>query len=538
MSHRDPRHQQTPGDPSRTESGNDFGKTEPGKHSAETEPGNDSGKKLWGGRFATPVDPDVDAFTRSFGFDHVLAQSDVLASLAHARMLFERQVLDESAAHAILSGLAGMLLDLKSGALAPTGDFEDVHAWLESTLTERIGDAARRLHTGRSRNDQVAVALRLWLREQLRTLVAEVVALAGQFLDTAVKHIDTALPGYTHLQRGQPVSLAHHLLAFFWMFEADGRRLRGAHASAGTCPLGAGALAGTPHDIDPHRSAELLGFERVFANSMFAVADRDYVVEASFACALLQVHLSRWAEEVVLWTTREMGFAELDDSVAKGSSIMPQKKNPEPAEILRGKAGRSIGDLVAHLVQLKGLPLTYNSDLQEDKEALFDSMATAAGSVRVARALERGLRYRPERMAEALRGGFVTATDLADALVKRGSTFRDAHEQTGAAVKLAEQRGVELWELSLGDLKSVCPSADQAIFSQLDPRASLHAHDSAGGPAPVRVKEQIEAAKAALRNLERWCHKAAIPPILEAHRSGTLLASPSGRSTRELESSP
>ena len=475
--------------------------------------GTGNSSKLWGGRFDGDVDQEVDRFTRSFGFDHVLAPWDVLASCAHARMLTERGVLSDEDGLAIQQGLAGMLEDLASGELVAEGDFEDVHAWLESTLTARIGEAGRRLHTGRSRNDQVAVALRLWLRDQLRSAADELHQLANAFLQRAGEFTHVALPGYTHLQRGQPVSLAHHLLAFFWMFEADVQRLRRAHDAAGTSPLGAAALAGTPHDIDPEMSAELLGFERTFPNSMFAVADRDYVVETSYACALTMVHLSRWAEEVILWSTREVGFVKLDDAVAKGSSIMPQKKNPEPAEILRGKTGRVVGDLVAHLVQLKGLPLTYNSDLQEDKEALFDAVRTLRASLRVALSLERGLHYQPDAMAAALRGGYVTATDLADLLVSKGATFRDAHEQTGAAVRLAEEQGCELWELDLEALRSVCPLADEQTAAALEPSASLAAHRSAGGPAPERVAEQIDQAKAALKEHAVWLRADARSPL-------------------------
>lgn len=473
------------------------------------------GPKLWGGRFTGEVDPEVDRFTRSFAFDRVLAPYDLIASFAHAVMLTERGVLDGETGHRIQAGLAEMLSDLDSGRLEVQGDFEDIHAWIEHTLTQRIGDAGKRLHTGRSRNDQVAVAQRLWLREHTKAVLEEALLLGEQLVETAGQHLQTALPGYTHLQRGQPVSLAHHLLAYVWMLDADASRLRRAHQAAGTSPLGAGALAGTTFDIDPERSRELLGFERTFPNSMFAVADRDYVVETSFACALLQVHLSRWAEEVVLWTSSEVGFAELDDSVAKGSSIMPQKKNPEPAEVLRGKTGRVIGDLVAHLVQLKGLPLTYNSDLQEDKEALFDAVATASGSLRVARALEHGLRFNTARMEDALIGGFVTATDLADALVRRGASFRDAHEQTGAAVRLAEERACELWELPLDQLQAVCPGADAEIFSALEPMASLEAHASPGGPAPSQVAVQLEQARGALNQHRSWLNGLEPMPVMK-----------------------
>ncbi len=481
------------------------------------------GDKLWGGRFSGRVDPQIERFTCSFPFDRRLALDDLVGSLAHARMLAERGILGPADGRAVLEGLAGLIDDVESGELEVDGVDEDIHSWIERSLSERIGDPAKRLHTARSRNDQVGTALRLFARRQVSGLQAELVALGSVLLERASEHLDTVLPGYTHLQRGQPVSLAHHLLAHFWAIEADGRRLIRCHEAAGTSPLGAGALAGTPHPIDPERSTELLGFSRTFANSMFAVADRDYVVELSFTCSLLLVHLSRWAEEIVLWTSSEFGFAKLSDAIAKGSSIMPQKRNPEPAEILRGKAGRGLGDLVAHLVQLKGLPLTYNSDLQEDKEALFDVVDTANGSLATSRVLASGLLFDPDAMRQALYGSFVTATDLADWLVVRGVPFRSAHEQTGLAVKKAEELESELWELPLEALQECVPLADESVYEVLAPEKSLRAHRSAGGPAPERVREQLERARGQLDELTAWCELQTEPPVLSLHRDGKLL---------------
>ena len=479
--------------------------------------------KLWGGRFEGGVAPEIDRFTRALGFDRRLARWDLIGSLAHARMLWEQGILTRADAEAVLAGLAAILAELERGELVVEGEDEDVHSWIERTLIARIGDPGRRVHTGRSRNDQTAVALRLWVRAATVEVVSSLVGLIEVLLAQAAEHRDVVLPGYTHLQRGQPVTLAHHLLAHAWSLDADAARFERARATAGDSPLGAGALAGTPHPIDPARSAELLGLERVFRNSMHAVADRDYVLEASFAAALLMVHLSRWAEEVVLWSSSEFGFVALSDSVAKGSSLMPQKRNPEPAELLRGKSGRVIGDLVAHLVQLKGLPLTYNSDLQEDKEALFDALDTARESLVAGRALAAGLRYRSERMRSALEGGYVTATDLADALVRRGVPFRLAHQRTGQVVRLAEDRELELWQLPPGEVLAICPELSAEDLAVLAPAASVEAHRSPGGPAPERVAEQLDAAQQALDHWRSWIEGIAEPPVAKAAREGRLL---------------
>jgi argininosuccinate lyase len=479
---------------------------------------------MWGGRFGAPPDPRIRAFTRSFPFDRRLVRWDLVGSLAHARMLLEVGVLDRESGEAILQGLAGMLRDVETGALRVEGEDEDVHSWIERTLAERIGEPARRLHTARSRNDQVATTLRLYVREAAERVVEHLLEVVEVWLDQAQEHLETVLPGYTHLQRAQPTTLAHHLLAHAWALLQDADRFRRVHRVSGISPLGAGALATSPYPVRPERTAELLGFEGIFPNSMHAVADRDYVLEALFACAVLQVHLSRWAEEVVLWTTQEFGFASLDDSVAGGSSLMPQKKNPEAAELIRGKAGRAIGALTAVLVALKGLPLTYNSDLQEDKEPLFDALDTVSGSLQAAAVLARGVRYHPDRMRTALHGGFLTATDLADYLVRRGVPFRTAHERAGRAVREAEGRRVELWELPLEVLRSCCPEVGGDVSEVLSPEGSVHARTVAGGPAPHRVVEQLERARAVVEGVRRWRRSCAPPPIYTAYREGRLLA--------------
>ncbi|MFQ5678079.1 MAG: argininosuccinate lyase [Gemmatimonadota bacterium] len=481
------------------------------------------GETLWGGRFASPLHPAIRAFTTSLPFDRRLVRHDLIGSLAHVRMLMEREILDREAARVILEGLSGMLWEVEEGGLRVEGEDEDVHSWIERTLCERVGPAGGGLHTARSRNDQTGTALRLYLREALRDVVLRILALEEVWLARADEHRESWMPGYSHLQRGQPVSLAHHLLAHVWALLADGRRLRAAHGSAGLSPLGAGALAGTSHPIDAARSAALLGFDAMYPNAQLAVADRDYVAEAVFACALVMVHLSRWAEEVVLWATAEFGFLSLEDAVAQGSSLMPQKRNPEAAEILRGKCGRVAGDLATLLVVMKGLPLSYDSDLQEDKEALFDALDTAAGSLRAAAVLAGGIRYRTDRLAAALHEGHLTATELADHLVGRGVPFRTAHEQAGRAVREAEGRGAELWELSREALRASCPEAGDDVLEVLSPEASARARRSPGGPAPERVEEQLAAARKAAEELGSWAEGLEPPPIYRAHQEGRLL---------------
>jgi len=481
-------------------------------------------RKLWGGRFERELDPDIHRFTSSLAFDRRLVRHDLVGSLAHARMLRETGVLSPDDGAAILSGLSSLLTALEEGRLAVEGDDEDVHSWIERELFGRVGEPAGRLHTARSRNDQTATALRLFAREAIEQIVEALLALEETWLTAARAHRETWMPGYTHLQRAQPVSLAHHLLAHFWSIAADRRRFERAHAGAGISPLGAAALAGTPHPIKPGRTARLLGFEEVFANSIHAVADRDFAVEAAFACALTAVHLSRWAEEVVLWTSQEFGFAFLDDSVAKGSSLMPQKRNPEPAELVRGKAGRVIGDLTALLVLLKGLPLAYDSDLQEDKEAVFDALDTTRACLEATRRVSAGLVFDRERLSGALARGHATATDLADHLVGRGVPFRTAHEQAGRAVREAEKRGVSLAGLPLEVLRSLCPDAGADVAAFLSPERSVRSRRSEGGPAPEAVSTQIGLAEREIEAARAWLERREAPPIYRAHREGRLVS--------------
>jgi argininosuccinate lyase len=479
------------------------------------------GTALWGGRFATGLDPEILEFTGSLSFDARLVRHDLIASLAHARMLLETQIVGREDAEAILDGLAGLLSEIEEGSLTVTGPDEDIHTWIERTLHERIGPAAGRLHTARSRNDQVSAAMRLYVIEATDGLTELAASLLGRWHSKAKQHVDSWMPGYTHLQRAQPVSLAHHLLAHFWAVEADVRRLQTVRERASVSPLGAAALAGTRHPIDPHRTAELLGLRRVYANSLFAVADRDFVVEAVFACALLVLHLGRWAEEIVLWTSSEFGFAELADSLAQGSSLMPQKKNPEAAELLRGKGGRLIGDLTGLLAVLKGLPFSYNSDLQEDKEPLFDAFDTAGAGLSAAERLANGIRFDIARMRAALDSGFVTATDLADILAQRGLPFREAHRLAGLAVREAEERGCQLWELD-PDVATLPPEIDAEVLGATRPDRAGGGRVSFGSPAPEQVERQLELAAESLEGVRETLGSHVSPPIYRAYRAGGL----------------
>ena len=481
-------------------------------------------EELWGGRFQSSLDPAVRRFTGSLGFDRRLVRHDLVGSMAHARSAWEAGVLEDDDAAAILSGLSEILADLEAGRLDVTGEDEDVHSWLERTLAERIGPTAGRLHTGRSRNDQTSAALRLWTRDALEERAAETARLVEAFCDRAADHVESWMPGYTHLQRAQPVSLAHHLLAHARALLQDGRRLRDVHRSAGVSPLGAGAVAGTSHPIDPRRTARLLGFEETFGNSLHAVADRDYVAEACFAGCLLLGHLSRWAEELVLWSSREFGFVELDDAVAQGSSLMPQKKNPEAAELLRARGSRAAGRLAGLLSTLQRLPLAYHSDLQEDKEPLFDVLDSARDGLGVAGVLLHGCRFRTDRLASALEEGFPEATRLADLLVERGVPFREAHRRVGRAVLAAEERGCSLPELPDGVLSELLPELGEANLEELRPDRLVRANDGPGGPAPGRVREQLEASRERADALRAWAEGREPPPVLRAHREGSLLA--------------
>ena len=445
---------------------------------------------LWGGRFTEPTDALVERLNASVGFDQRLYREDLAGSVAHVRMLAATGIVPADAAARIEAGLRELRRDLDAGAFTWRQDREDVHLNLEAALADRIGPDAGRLHTARSRNDQVALDLRLWLREAFLDRALDALTLCDALLDQAHGSAEVVLSGYTHLQRAQPVTLAHHLHAYVAMLLRDVSRLLDAHDRANTLPLGSGALAGTPHPIDRTQVAATLGFPRVTENSLDAVSDRDAAVELLSTGALAMSHLSRLGEELCLWMSQEFRYVTLPDAFCTGSSIMPQKKNPDVAELVRGKSGRVTGNLVSLLMTLKGLPLAYNKDLQEDKEPLFDTSDTLRDCLTALARIISGATFHADRMLQSLRDGFVLATDVADALVAAGLPFREAHHRVGALVKQCASRGVPLESLTEGEWRPFAPELTLASWSAaLDPLVSLSRRDQPGSPAPRRARE-------------------------------------------------
>ena len=456
-------------------------------------------RPLWSGRFDGAPDEAMRAFTGSLALDRPIARHDVRGSIAHARMLGRRGVIAESDARTIVAGLERILAEIDDGTFpGVSADAEDIHTAVEHRLREIAGDVAGKLHTARSRNDQVALDLRLFAIESLGTLDAAVLALARALHARAQDEVDTVMPGYTHLQRAQPVSLAHHLLAHVEALRRDRERIAEARERAAVSPLGAGALAGVPYPIDPREPAHELGFERTFRNSIDAVADRDFIADLAYVAALAAVHASRLAEEIVLWTTAEFGFAELADSHATGSSIMPQKKNPDVAELARGRAGRVLGDLVAVLTTLKGLPLAYDSDLQEQRVPLYDAVEVASAFGALASVIE-GLRFDRDAMRRATERGMLGATDLADHLAKRGVPFREAHEIVGRIVRERLTAGKDLGGMTIAELRAFDSRFEPSAIDEARPERSMGSRSSPGGTAPERVREALVEAARALR---------------------------------------
>ena len=444
--------------------------------------------QLWSGRFDQPLDALVKRFTASVAFDHRLAQHDIRGSRAHARMLAARGILSRRDLAAIQRGLQKIEREISGGKFSWSQDAEDVHLNIERRLVELVGDAGKRLHTARSRNDQVATDVRLWLRDAIDRIAALLKALQGALLDQAERHAATVMPGFTHLQVAQPVTFGHHLLAYFEMFERDRERLRDCRRRVNRLPLGAAALAGTTFPIDRARVARELDFEAVAANSIDAVSDRDFAIEFAACASLMMMHLSRFAEEVVLWMNPRFAFVRLPDRFCTGSSIMPQKKNPDVPELVRGKSARVFGHLMALLTLMKGQPLAYNKDNQEDKEPLFDTVDTLCDSLAVFASLVAGLEASAQNMREAALEGFSTATDLADYLVRKGVPFRDAHGAVARAVREAELTGCDLPGLPLAVLKRFSNAIEEDVFEVLTLEGSVAARDHLGGTAPRAVR--------------------------------------------------
>ncbi|MEJ2419578.1 MAG: argininosuccinate lyase [Exilibacterium sp.] len=456
---------------------------------------NEQTLKPWGGRFSEPTDAFVERFTASVGFDHRLYHHDINGSIAHATMLAKVGVLSADEKQQIIDGLESIRREIEAGTFTWSVSLEDVHMNIEAALTQRIGITGKKLHTGRSRNDQVATDIRLYLRDEIDTIGKELKRLQGGLLELAEREADTIMPGFTHLQTAQPVTFGHHLLAWFEMLERDRSRLLDCRKRMNQSPLGAAALAGTTYPIDRAYSAELLGFDVTCENSLDAVSDRDFGVEFCAFAALLMTHLSRASEELVLWASAQFDFVELPDRFCTGSSIMPQKKNPDVPELVRGKTGRVNGHLVSLLTLIKSQPLAYNKDNQEDKEPLFDTIDTVKDCLRAFADMVPTIQAKRDNMYEAAKRGFSTATDLADYLVRRGVAFRDAHEIVGKAVAFGIEQKKDLSELTLQQLQQFSPVIEQEVFKTLTLEGSVAARNHVGGTSPAQVRAAVSRAR-------------------------------------------
>ncbi|MBT2685294.1 argininosuccinate lyase [Bacillus sp. ISL-37] len=455
-------------------------------------------KKLWGGRFTGSAEEWVDEFGASIGFDQDLADQDIEGSIAHATMLAKCGVITEDEADVIIQGLKELKQKASKGELEYSTKLEDIHLNIEHHLTELIGPTGGKLHTARSRNDQVATDMHLYLKEQVSEIIELITEFQKSLVIQAEQNIETLMPGYTHLQRAQPISFAHHLMAYFWMLERDKQRYIDSMKRINLSPLGAGALAGTTFPIDRHMTAEILGFEGIYENSLDAVSDRDFILEFLSGSSILMMHLSRLCEEIILWSSQEFQFIELSDAFTTGSSIMPQKKNPDMAELIRGKTGRVYGSLMGLLTVLKGLPLAYNKDMQEDKEGMFDTVKTVKGSLKIFAGMISTMKVKEEKMAKSVKNDFSNATELADYLAAKGVPFREAHEIVGKLVLECIQKGCYLADLPLEAYKSMNPLFEENIFQALNPYNAVERRNSAGGTGFSQVKIQIEKAKTSL----------------------------------------
>lgn len=448
--------------------------------------------KMWAGRFGKETDSRVNDFNSSIRFDSRMYAHDIEGSKAHAAMLAAKGIISEADGKAIVGELEQIKEDIRSGRLEIDMTAEDIHMFVEQELTKRLGDVGKRLHTARSRNDQVAVDIRMYLRDEVACIKALLKELIGALGGIAADNVETVMPGYTHLQRAQPVTLAHHMCAYAEMFLRDASRLTDAAKRMNLCPLGAGALAGTTYDIDRDMTAKLLGFDGPTANSLDSVSDRDFCMEIAAAISIIMVHLSRLSEEIVLWCSWEFKFVELDDAYATGSSIMPQKKNPDVTELVRGKCGRALGDMTTLFAMMKNLPLAYNKDMQEDKEAIFDAVDTVKLCLSTITPMLATMTVNKENMAAAARKGFINATDCADYLVKKGLPFRDAYKATGVLVARCIELGVVLEELPLEEYKKVCSTFDSGVYEAVNLLNCLKGRRTYGGPAPEQVKKELE----------------------------------------------
>ncbi|MGK0298850.1 MAG: argininosuccinate lyase [Gammaproteobacteria bacterium] len=458
--------------------------------------------KPWGGRFTQATDSSVENFTESVSFDYRLYPHDITGSIAHTRMLVRIKVLNEEEGESIINGLSAILTDIEAGNFDWKQELEDVHMNIESALVERIGEPGKKLHTGRSRNDQVATDLRLYLRDEVDSIRYQLKTLMSSLCDLADQESDTIMPGFTHLQIAQPVTFGHHMMAWFEMLKRDDQRLTDCRKRINLSPLGASALAGTSYPLDREYTAELLGFDGVAENSLDAVSDRDFIIEFCAVASISMMHLSRFSEELILWMNPLFGFIDLDDAYCTGSSIMPQKKNPDVPELVRGKTARVYGDLMAMLTLMKAQPLAYNRDNQEDKLALFDAVDTLHACLQAYSGIVPAISVKREAMLNAAKQGYATATDLADYLVRAGVAFRDAHAAVGQSVQYAISQKKDLAELTLEELGRFCPNVKEDVYSFLELNGSINARDYIGGTAPSQVKQAIKAGRDYLGNFK------------------------------------
>ena len=455
--------------------------------------------QLWGGRFTKETDKLVYNFNASISFDQKFYAQDIRGSIAHVTMLQKQGILTKEEKESIIEGLKGIQADVENGTLEITDEYEDIHSFVEANLIDRIGDAGKKLHTGRSRNDQVALDMRLYTRDEIEALDTLLKELLEVLLKLMKEHIETYMPGFTHLQKAQPVTLAHHLGAYFEMFKRDRLRMKDIRKRMNYCPLGAGALAGTTYPLDREYTAELLGFDGPTLNSMDSVSDRDHLIEMLSAMSTVMMHLSRFCEEVIIWNSNEYQFVEIDDAYSTGSSIMPQKKNPDIAELVRGKTGRVYGALMSLLTTMKGIPLAYNKDMQEDKELVFDAIDTTKGCLALFTGMLRTMRFRKQRMEDSAKNGFTNATDAADYLVNHGVPFRDAHGIVGQLVLYCIDKNIALDDMSLEEYKAISPVFEEDIYEAISMKTCVEMRNTIGAPGKSAMEQAIALEEAYLK---------------------------------------